>query len=322
MLRRARRMSRRPSGSSPATIRTGCWLPSCAPSASECLGPIERAAPPDPAHPRAHRSYTPSVVPRYLDAQPSPSARRRGAIVFLHAFPLNARMWERQLSLADAGWRVVIPQLRGFDGGAADQAAASMDDYAGDVIDLLDSLHVEEAVIAGLSMGGYIAFAILRHAARYVHALVLADTKSQADSPEALEGRKRLLQLVADKGPPAVADEMVPKLLGATTRREHPEMADHVRQLILSNSTQAIAGAIRALMSRPDSTPLLPTIHVPTLIVVGAEDTLTPPANAEELHRAIAGSELVQIPAAGHVANLEAPEAFDAALARFLSHRV
>src|SRR5262245_44847467 len=147
-------------------------------------------------------------------------------------------MWERQLSLAEAGWRVLIPQLRGFDGGTADPPASSVDDYAGDVIDLLDSLHIEEAVIGGLSMGGYVAFAILRHAARYVHALVLADTKSQADSPEAIEGRMRLLQLVTDKGPPAVADEMVPKLLGVSTRNKHPEVADRVRQLVLSNSTE------------------------------------------------------------------------------------
>src|SRR5262245_4320986 len=105
-------------------------------------------------------------------------------------------MWDRQLSLSEAGWRVVVPQLRRFDGGAAEAPVSSIDDYAGDVIDLLDSLHIEEAVIGGLSMGGYIAFALLRHAARYVHALVLADTKSQADSPEAIDGRKRLLKVV------------------------------------------------------------------------------------------------------------------------------
>src|SRR5262249_59183411 len=110
-------------------------------------------------------------------------------------------------------------------GGAGAPPAASIDDYAGDVIDLLDSLHIDEAVIAGLSMGGYIAFAILRHAARYVHALVLADTKSPGDSPEAIEGRKRLLQLVTDKGPSAVADEMVPKLLGRTPRGGRPDAA-------------------------------------------------------------------------------------------------
>ena len=231
-------------------------------------------------------------------------------------------MWERQLSLSRSGWRVVIPQLRGFDGGAGEPPVSSIDDYAGDVIDLLDALHIEEAVIGGLSLGGYIAFAVLRHAARYVHALVLADTKSPADSPEAIAGRKRLLQIVTEKGASAVADEMVPKLLGETSRRERPAVVEHVRDLILSNSSEAIAGAIRALMSRPDSTPLLATIHVPTLIVVGAEDTLTPRANADEMHGAIAGSELVEIAGAGHLSNLEAPDLFDAALARFLSHRV
>ena len=231
-------------------------------------------------------------------------------------------MWERQLALAGDGWRVVAPQLRGFDGGTADPPAAAIDDYAGDVIDLLDALHVDEAVIGGLSMGGYIAFAVLRHAARYVHALVLADTKPQADSPEAVEGRKRLLQVVHEKGAGAVADEMLPKLLGETTRREHPDVVEQVRALVLSNSTAAIAGAITALMTRPDSTPLLSTIHVPTLILVGDEDTVTPPSAAEEMHRAIAGSELVRIPGAGHLANLERPDLFDAALARFLGHRV
>ncbi|MBW8861050.1 MAG: alpha/beta fold hydrolase [Acidobacteria bacterium] len=231
-------------------------------------------------------------------------------------------MWERQLTLAEAGWHVIVPQLRGFDGGTGEPHASSVDDYAGDVIDLLDSLHIDEAVIGGLSMGGYITFAVLRHAARYVHALVLADTKSQADSPEAVEGRKRLLQTLEAHGAAGVADEMIPKLLGETTRRERPEVVALVRELVLASSSPAIAGAIRALMSRPDSTPLLPTIHVPTLIVVGVEDTVTPVANAFEMQRGIAGAELVQIPGAGHLSNLEQPEAFDAALARFLSHRV
>jgi len=271
--------------------------------------------------------------------------------VLLHAFPLNARMWEGQLAFAEQGWRVIAPQLRGFDdpvgqvfprpeetgppnavrhGETGPPTAvrreetypASVDDYAGDVIDLLDALHIDGAVIGGLSMGGYIAFAILRHAARYVHGLILADTRSQADTPGDADGRKRMLQLVQDKGPAALAGEMLPKLLGDTTRAAHPEVVEQVRSLILSNSANAIAGAIRALMTRPDSTPLLQTIHFPTLIMVGAEDAVTPPSAAEEMHRAIAGSQLTIIPAAGHLTNLEQPQAFNEALARFLGHRV
>jgi 3-oxoadipate enol-lactonase len=258
---------------------------------------------------------------RYLEA-PAQGDRARGTLVLLHAFPLNARMWQSQLGLAAHGWRVVAPHLRGFDDDGIEVAATSVDDYAGDVIDLLDSLHVEEAVIGGLSMGGYAAFAILRHAPRYVRGLILADTRSQADTPEGIEGRKRMLQLLSDKGPSGVVDEMLPKLLGATTRASQPALADRVRALALSNSAAAIAGGIRALMTRPDSTPLLSTIRCPTLIIAGEEDTLTPPALSEEMHRAIAGSELVTVPAAGHLSSLEQPDAFNSALASFLTHRV
>jgi pimeloyl-ACP methyl ester carboxylesterase len=243
-------------------------------------------------------------------------------LVLLHAFPLNARMWEGQLSLADTGWRVIAPQLRGFDGGAGDPPAASVDDYAGDVIDLLDALHVKQVVVCGQSMGGYVAFALLRLAARYVQGLVLADTRSQADTPEGVAGRTRLLQVVQDKGPSAVADEMIPKLLGETTRSTRPAVVELVRALAVANSSDAIAGAIRALMTRPDSTALLSSIHVPTLVLVGDEDTVTPPSASEEMHHAIAGSELVRIPQTGHLSNLEQPELFNAALAAFLTHRV
>ena len=259
---------------------------------------------------------------RYREASPPAAVRPRGTLVLLHAFPLNARMWEPQFVMAAHGWRVIAPQLRGFDGGVADPLASTIDDYAGDVIDLLDSLHVQEAVIGGLSMGGYVTFAILRHAPRYVRGLILADTRPQADTPEGVEGRKRMLQLLEDKGPSAVVDEMLPKLLGAATRASQPALSDRVRALAVSNPPEAIAGAIRALMTRPDSTPLLHTIHCPTLIVVGEADTLTPAALSEEMHRAIAGSDLAILPGAGHLASVEQPDAFNAAVAGFLTHRL
>ena len=162
----------------------------------------------------------------------------------------------------------------------------------------------------------------MSHAARYIRGLVLADTRPQADTPEGVEGRRKMLALVREKGPAAVADEMIPKLLGEHTRRTRPDVAQSVRALILASSADAIANAITALMTRADSTPLLATIHVPTLIVVGEQDTITPPALSEQMYQAIKGSEYVAIPDAGHLSNLEQPEAFNAALARFLEHRV
>ena len=248
--------------------------------------------------------------------------RAVGTLVLIHGFPLSARMWEPQLVLADHGWRIIAPQLRGFDGGSGEPSVSSMDDYAGDVVDLLDTLHVESAVIGGLSMGGYVTFAVFRNAPRYFRGMVLADTRAEADTPEAVQGRQRMLALLREKGAPAIADEMIPKLLGVSTHRDRTDIVEHVRGLILANTTDPIAGALNALMTRPDSTPLLSGIHVPTLILVGEEDTLTPPAMSESMHKAIGGSELVRIPKAGHMANLEQPEAFNAALARFLTHRV
>jgi pimeloyl-ACP methyl ester carboxylesterase len=231
-------------------------------------------------------------------------------------------MWEEQLELSGGGWRVLAPQLRGFDAAAGDPEATSVDDYAGDIIDLLDGLHVHEAVIAGLSMGGYIAFALFRHAARYFRGLVLADTRSEADTPAGAQARNEMLALVRAKGAPAVADEMLPKLLGETTRRERPDIVARTRALILANPAAAIGGAIQALRDRPDSTPLLETIRCPTLIIVGDEDTLTPPQFAEGLQHAIPGAELALIPRAGHLSNIEHPQEFNRALARFLAHRV
>lgn len=249
--------------------------------------------------------------------------RRRGTLVLLHAFPVNARLWEPQFVLAGDGWHVVAPQIRGVDGATEDdRPVQSIDDYVGDLIDLLDALHVEDAVFAGLSMGGYLAFALMRRAPSYVRGLVLADTKAEADGREALDARRSMLALVDQKGVEAVADALIPKLLGVTTRATRPEVVDRVRALAKANSPASVAGMIRAMMSRPDSTPLLSTIHVPTLIVVGEEDAITPPAAAESMHALIPGSHLERIPRAGHLSNLERPDDFNGRLARFLDHRV
>jgi len=259
---------------------------------------------------------------RYLDVPPSGSGRGAGTLLLIHGFPLNTDMWKPQLGMAERGWRVIVPELRGFGDGAADPPTTSIDDYAGDTIDLLDKLHVKDAVVCGLSMGGYIAFAMYRHAATYVRGLVLADTKSQGDAPEAVAGRKSMQQLVRDKGPSAVADALLPKLLCDATRASNAAVVDDLRKQITSNSVESIAGALEALMTRPDSTPMLSTLRIPTLILVGDQDAITPPPLSEQMHRDIAGSELVLIARAGHMSNMEQPAAFNDALGRFLDRRV
>jgi len=262
---------------------------------------------------------------RYNDVPPSAAGRGAGTLVLIHGFPLNTDMWTPQLEMAARGWRIVVPELRGFGTSPEakqDPPTTSIDDYAGDTIDLLDKLHVKDAVVCGLSMGGYIAFAMYRHAAPYFRGLVLADTKSQGDTSEAQAGRKSMQQLVREKGPSAVADALLPKLLCDATRSGNPAVVENLRQQITTNSVEAIAGALQALMTRPDSTPLLPTMRIPTLVIVGDQDAITPPALSEQMHRDVPGSELVVVQGAGHMSNMEQPTAFNDALGRFLDKRV
>jgi pimeloyl-ACP methyl ester carboxylesterase len=195
-----------------------------------------------------------------------------------------------------------------------------MDD-AGDVIDLLDALHVETAVIGGLSLGSYVTFAVLRHAPAYF-AGCAGGHAPQADPPDAIEGRRKMQALAQEKGPAAVADQMLPRLLGETTHRTQPAVVEQVRGLITSNSPAGISGALTAMMTRQESESLLGSIRCPALVMVGEEDALTPPALSEDMQRKIPGSILATIPQAGHLANLEQPSRFNDALGQFLEHRI
>jgi len=255
----------------------------------------------------------------YLDSTPGQTSLR--ACVLLHAFPLGANMWEPQMRAIPAGWRLIALDLRGF-GGSTDVdsvTAVGMEDYAADVTDLLGELGVKKAVIGGLSMGGYAAFALLRSAPEMVEALILADTRSGADTPEGRANRRGMLAVVDREGPSGVAREMMPKLIGRTTQETNASMEPNVRRLIKQQSPVGVRCAILRMMHRPDSTPLLSSITVPTLIIVGAEDELTPAAESQRMAEAIPGSKLVIIPDAGHLSNLEQPVAFNAALNEFLA---
>ena len=245
------------------------------------------------------------------------------ALLLLHAFPLSADQWLPQLARVPPGWRFVAPDLRGFRGagpafedpGAAD---LSIDDYARDVAALATHLEIESATVCGVSMGGYVALAFRRLFPSRVHRLVLSNTRAGADTAEARAGRDRMIELVRREGVAAEAAAMTPRLLGETTRRDRPDLEDAVRRLILMNAPGSIAVALAALRDRPDSTALLPSIDVPSVVIVGDEDVITPPAEAELLHRGIAGSSLVVLPGVGHLSNLEDPLAWNSALQQFL----
>lgn len=238
-------------------------------------------------------------------------------LLFLHAFPLNRTMWAAQEEVLSRQYRVITMDLRGHGESDAPLWRFSLEQYADDVAGLLDHLSIEQAVLVGLSMGGYVGFAFYRKYADRVRALVLADTRAQADSEEGRTGRFNLAQTAFRKGPGAVADIMLPKLLGATSLKTRPDLAGHIRRIIEGNDVSGMIVDSMAMADRPDSLPLLPRITCPTLAIVGDEDQTTPLAEAELIAEGIPGARLAVIPGAGHLSNLEQPERFNEVVGKF-----
>jgi 3-oxoadipate enol-lactonase len=246
-------------------------------------------------------------------------------VVLIHAFPLNADMWRPQLERVPEGSRFIAPDVRGFTPGLAaieSTTSITVDDMAEDIAGLLDHLEIDRAAIGGLSMGGYITFALLRSAAERFSAVILADTKAQPDTPAGREDRRKMIDLVHSGGARAVADLMLPKRLSATGDRTHPELESGVRRMIEAAPAASLASAIHAMMHRPDSTAELDRISCPVLVLAGEDDAVTPVADAEAMQQRIVRSRLVVVPRAGHLSNLQSPDAFSQALADFLASNI
>jgi pimeloyl-ACP methyl ester carboxylesterase len=239
-------------------------------------------------------------------------------LLLLHAFPLGLFMWDAQVEALAATRRVVRFDARGFGGSSAAGGPLTMERIADDGALLLDHLGIDKAVVGGCSMGGYAAFAFVRRHPQRLAGLVLQDTRAGADTAEARANRAALAAKVLAEGASAAVDAFLPKLVGETTHRERPAVVALVRERILATPPQAIASALQGLAARADSRETLPTIAVPTLVLVGAEDVLTPPHEAVTMAAAIPRARLDVIPAAGHLANLESPDAVNAALRAFL----
>ncbi len=235
------------------------------------------------------------------------------ALVLVHAFPLDGSMWTRQVeTMRDAADAVLAPSLPGFGGTSLPREQPSLDDYADVVVAAMDAAKIQRAAIAGLSMGGYVAFALWRRHRARVARLFLADTRAEADTDEARERRYRVAELVRKGG----VDAML-KTPPAWLRERSPHW-DALKATIRRQPAEAVAQASIAMGHRPDSRPDLPSIDVPTAIVVGEADTLITLEMATVMHAQIPGATLTVIPDAGHIANIEAPEAFDAALRAWL----
>ncbi len=248
------------------------------------------------------------------------SGEESGApIVFLLAFPLNQSMWDDQVKALRDRHRVITFDWRGFGGSALGSESTTIDRFADDLAGLLNQLGIERAIVCGLSMGGYAAFAFYRKYAEKVSAIILADTRAKADSDEGKKARYDLAELVRKSGPSALVEMMIPRLLGATTLHSNRQIAERIRKMIESNAAEGIAQASLAMSARRDSTDLLERIDCPSLVVVGAEDKLIPQSEAKEMSGMIRNAEFEVISGAGHLANIEQSDAFNFVITKFIT---
>jgi 3-oxoadipate enol-lactonase len=244
------------------------------------------------------------------------------AVVFVHGFPFEHTMWEPQIPVAvAAGRRAVAPDLFGFGRSAVptDRSEYSIDRYGDLVVALIGELDLGPVVVAGLSMGGYIALSVARRHPEVLAGLVLADTRADPDTPEGRQTRTDQQALVeARNDVTPLVDGLLNRILAATGPR-HAECGALLGDMMRSTAPAGWIGALEAMKHRRDQTDLLPRIPVPTLVVVGESDALIPIEVAEATAKAIPGARLEVVPGAGHVANLENPEVFNRVFAEFLS---
>ncbi len=260
------------------------------------------------------------------DSVPSPAvlmafedSTDRVPVLLIHGFPLNNYLWDLQLDELAGIARLITPDLRGHGATPPTDPPYSLAMFSDDCVALLDHLGLTEpVVVAGLSMGGYIALDLAcRHPER-VSGLILAATRAGADSAEGKAGRDDMARLVQAEGVAAVADRMLPKLLAPASYGELPDLVEFVRDIMLATSEDGVVGALAAMRDRPDRTPELPRIELPTLVIHGQEDQLIPADEARAAAEALPQGELVLIPGAGHLPNLEQPGLFNDAVRIFL----
>ena len=240
-------------------------------------------------------------------------------LVLLHGFPFSAALWRPQMEALATRCRAIAPDFRGFGGSEVTAGPYRMEQLAEDTVGLLDALGLEQPVtVCGLSMGGYVAFALYRRHPDRVRALILADTRAEPDTEEGRSRRDRTAEMALNEGAAVVAEEMLPRLLAASTLQSRPSVVKELQGIMESADPRAMAAALKGMSLREDARPLLGRISVPTLVIVGREDAIAPPQTARAMADRIADARVEIIDDAAHVSNLEAPERFNAVVTGFL----
>ena len=241
------------------------------------------------------------------------------AVLFIHGYPLDHSIWQHQVESLE-GFRRIAPDLRGLGQSDAPDLGYGIPIYAADLAALLDALGIDDVILCGHSMGGYIAFEFLRNWRSRVRGLILVDTRAEADTPEGRRARDAAAATARERGTEAIAETMLPRMLGPATMSQRPDVTERVRSLMARMPVAGVVGALAAMRDRVGSEPLLPTLaNIPTLVIVGEADSVITPDQARNMAQAIPGARLAIIPGAGHLPSVEQPEAVTQNLREFLA---
>ena len=242
---------------------------------------------------------------------PLTEAGQGSPLVLIHAFPLDRGMWQAQVDAFADRYRVLTPDVFGFGTSPLREEGWTMESMADALAETLDERGIRDGVIlGGLSMGGYISLAFAKRYPERLRGLILADTRADADTAEMKTTRNETIEFVKGSSAAALIEKQLPKMLGPETLAHRPGVVARVRQLAAKQTVPAVVAALQALRDRPDSTESLKEFEFPTLVIVGAEDAITPPALADAMMRELTHGTLATIPNAGHLSNLEQPGAF------------
>jgi pimeloyl-ACP methyl ester carboxylesterase len=241
-------------------------------------------------------------------------------VILIHGFPLCRQMWAPQMTaLANAGYRAISPDLPGFGGSPPLAGPASMSSYADAIVALLDELGIDQAVVGGMSMGGYVLLDLVeRYSQRLLGAMFLV-TRAAADDAAGKQKRTLMVEQVEGGNVLTIPETFVPVLFAEETARRNPRLISEVRQWVESAPSSGLIGGLLAMREREDAVDKLSAFALPSLVVGAAQDLAVPPEHSQVLAQGLPNAKLTIIPGAGHMANLEQPELFNAALLDFLS---
>lgn len=237
-------------------------------------------------------------------------------VVFIHGYPLNHTIWEKQFPLSNR-YRIIAPDLPGFGRSPASQVL-TMDDYANLIVELLDKKHIDKAVLVGHSMGGYIALAFAEHHASRLLGLGLVCSQAGADTDEGKAGRLKNAERVEKEGIDFIVETMIEKLLSPSNFKTQPQLVAALRSVMKSSTSEGVITALKAMAGRREQLDTLKQLHVPVYIAAGSDDVLIPAERAIQMSQVCKYPHLISLAGCGHMAMMEDPQEFNSALSRFL----